>query len=313
MNKLITFIAFVFIFSSCKDNTNNNLSVFKAINEGLEQSNKVISSNNDIIYRVMEERLADPKTSEAMKVWQPKAMKVKELSDSMVNFIRRLKEDLVSEAGPVKPEDKDALERNETVVDHVFQSHGKGKELFEKLINYRREMLSVDPILNKALENDVIIFSKYFDQSINDADEFEKAFFNKKPAIAARAMLSQIENNIKVSESNFITFCNSRMCIIEIIYDSFAPLVSLSSSYVKGGDEIEINAGVGAFSTVAQPRITINNISIAVNANGLGIYRLKTPLKSGKYQVPIKIEFTKEDGTKELMTRNVEYTVIEPN
>lgn len=311
MRDFILIFCIIFIFSACKSNSDNSISIFRAIDEGLEKSSKIISADNDRIYRLMEESLLDPKTRDGMKVWQPKAIKIKELSDSIVRYIEGLKEDLVNEAGPVKPEDKDALERNETVVDHVFQSHGKGKELFEKLINYRQGILSVDPKLNKQFKNDVVIFSRYFDQNIKEGDEFTKIFFYEKSAIAARTMLSQFENNIKGNESNLINFCNSQMCIMDIFYDSFTPLISLSSSCVKGGEEIEINAGVGAFTTAVQPRITINNTSIKVNENGLGIYKIKTQTKAGKYFVPINVDFIAEDGRKESFKKTISYTVIE--
>ncbi len=311
MQQFLTAIAFLYIFSSCKDDSENNLAVFRAINEGLLQSNDEISRSNELIYRSIEESLADPQTSEGMKFWQPKAIKIKEFSDSMLNYIKGLKEELVSEAGPAKPGDKEAFERNPTVTDHLFESHGKGKALFEKLVNYKRDVLSVDPKLNNTFKDNVTIFTKEFDQNENGAKEFSKIFFSKIPAIAAMAMLSKFENNVKITENHLINYCNSQMCVLNIIYDSFAPLVSLSSSYVKAGDKIEITAGIGAFFSAPNPKISISNIAIPINENGVAIYNFKTPLKAGKYFVPVKIDFITVDGRKESFEKRIEYTVKE--
>ncbi len=86
----------------------------------------------------------------------------------------------------------------------------------------------------------------------------------------------------------------------------------MNSSCVKAGDIIEINAGVGSFSVQSQPKFTIDGKLISVNENGIMVYKFKTPLIAGKYNKPIKMEYTKPDGTRELMTKNIEYTVIDP-
>jgi hypothetical protein len=88
--------------------------------------------------------------------------------------------------------------------------------------------------------------------------------------------------------------------------------VTQSSSYVKAGEKIEINAGIGYLSTTLQPKITINQKLFQLNENGVAVYKFKTPLKAGKYYMSVKIEYTEQDGAKGLMEKNIEYTVIEP-
>lgn len=100
------------------------------------------------------------------------------------------------------------------------------------------------------------------------------------------------------------------MPIIES-YHVFQPLIALSSSCVKAGDDIIIEAGIGSFSTESRPRITINGEIIRLNDYGVASYNLKTLNKSGKYSLPVKIEFTTPDGRKDFMTKNISYTVIE--
>jgi hypothetical protein len=96
-------------------------------------------------------------------------------------------------------------------------------------------------------------------------------------------------------------------------YESFQALIGLNSSCVKAGDEIEINAGVGSFSTAAQPHFSIDGKLIPANENGIAAYKFKTPLKAGTYSKTVKIEFYKPDGTKESMAKKLDYTVIDPS
>ncbi len=314
MRYFIPLSAIILFFSSCSDNSESTLNVFRATEEGLQQSNKTISQANEAIYHSLKEQLADSRNWESTIIWQPKAMYIKELSDSIIKYIRELKEELKNEAGTDKPGDNgSSQEGNLTVTDHVFESHGRGKELFEKLLKYRQDVLLVDSGLNEMFRDNVIIFIGNFDYTRNDKAAFIKTYFNNIPLIATNAMLSKFENNVKIIENRLVTYCYNRTFIIDEHYTVFRAIVAQSSNYVKAGDEIEITAGVGSFSTASQPKFMIDGKLISGDENGIVVYKFKTPSKAGKYSKAIKIEYTKPDGTKESMTKNIEYTVIEPN
>ena len=211
MRYFISLSAIIIFFSSCSHNSGSTLNVFRSTEEGLQQSNKVISQSNEVIYHSLEERLADPKSSTYAMVWQPRALVVKSLSDTIITFIRQLKEELKGEAGFSNPLDKESFEEdNIPAVNHVFNEHDKGKELFSSLIKYRQRILAVDIQLNNEFKNNMVVFANGFDHTRNDTAAFTKSFFNDIPVIAACAMLSKLENNIRIIENNFILFCHSK-------------------------------------------------------------------------------------------------------
>jgi gliding motility-associated protein GldM len=88
-------------------------------------------------------------------------------------------------------------------------------------------------------------------------------------------------------------------------------LVGQSSNYVMPGQEIQITAGVGAYSKAAQPQITIGGTSQALDAEGRAVYKFNAS-GAGNHTVPVNVTYTKPDGTKESKTFNVEYTVGTP-
>src|SRR5436190_11875699 len=81
MRYFIAAITFIFIFSSCKDNSENNLSVYRVAEEGLQQSSKNISATTDFVYLELKEKLKASETKEKAAIWLPKAMVIKRISD----------------------------------------------------------------------------------------------------------------------------------------------------------------------------------------------------------------------------------------
>lgn len=313
MRYFISLLAIIIFFSSCSDNSGSStLNVFRATEEGLQQSVKTISQSNEVIYHSLEDRLADPKSSNYAIIWQPKALVVKSLSDTIITYIRQLKEELKDEAGFSNPLDRTSFKEDKIpTVYHFFNEHDKGKELFNHLMKYRQDILAVDTQLNNAFKNNIVVFARGFDHTRNDTGVFTKSFFNDIPVIAACAMLSKLENNIRIIENNFILFCHNKIgCLHCGGYEIVLPVVMQSSGYVKGGEIIEITAGIGVFTGMPNPKITVNGKSIPTEY-GLTSYKLKTSLKAGEHSVPVKIEFIKPDGTSDFYTKNIEYTVIE--
>jgi len=94
MQKLIVSITFVIIFSSCAEKSKNDINVFRATEEGLQQSIKVITQSNEVIYHSLKDRLTDPRSSFSTSIWEPKAAMIKWYSDSIVTYIRQMKEEL---------------------------------------------------------------------------------------------------------------------------------------------------------------------------------------------------------------------------
>src|SRR5678816_3741993 len=164
---------------------------------------------------------------------------------------------------------------------------------------------SLDPAIRKEFQNSFPV-----DLNVPKTKEGERSFttvfFHMTPTVAALTMLSKFQKNVKNAENQVVTFAHNQIGAVKVIYDQFAALVGQSSNYVMPGQEIEITAGVGAYSKAAQPQITINGAGQSLDADGRAVYKI-TASGAGSHRIPVNVTYIKPDGTKETKSVNVEY------
>ena len=304
-------ISIIVLFSSsCADNSKNDFTVYKAADDGLNLSTETISSLTHSLYCSLENKLAEYYHNKSVEYWQPKALQVKTYCQDFYQYIDALKTELKNKTGMHVASGIESYEEgNVAAVNTMFEK--KGKELYEKLIGFRKNVLAVDTQVNLEFEHPLLLFTKGFDYTKQDSKAFTKIFFNNIPAIAAILMLSKLENNIRINEYNLIGFCHSQASPV-IIHDDFPePLITQSSKYVKAGEEIQITAGIGIYTTAMKRKIVINNTVISLENEPIGFYKLKASTYRGKHIVPITIEFIQPDGAALKMQKNIEYIVID--
>jgi hypothetical protein len=146
---------------------------------------------------------------------------------------------------------------------------------------------------------------------ISSGKDFYTYFFQNKSNESAIATLNAFENNARILEQHVLWFCDLKCQVFIETYDQFQAIVAQSTSYIKAGESIEINAGVGSFTKVTQPKITVNGKLIELNYDGVATATIKGSSKPGKHYVPVSIEFIKPDGKKTKVEKEIEYTVAE--
>ena len=79
------------IISGCWSSSKTDYTLLKELEEGITNSNEILSLNNDDVYHYLETTSQDnPKGSKAA-IWQPKALLVKKFSSDIILFIDSLK------------------------------------------------------------------------------------------------------------------------------------------------------------------------------------------------------------------------------
>ena len=132
------------------------------------------------------------------------------------------------------------------------------------------------------------------------------------PAVGALSILSKFQNDIKTSENKVVTFCHEQVGKVELRFDSFEAIVGQNSKYFMPGQEIEITAGLGAFSKTKLPVVTVNGSGVTLNEKGQAIYKAAAG-GVGQHTIQVKVAFTDQDGNPQERTIPVEYTVGSAN
>jgi len=297
------------------------LNAFKVVDKSLVTSNSNLTTANTTLYNSLLEKVKDPTTSAKAAPWNERAIQAQKLSAVMDAYINQLKLDLKKEAGSkmVDVEGKQVEEYKEDDLEAATRLFGngpggqnKGPELMDKLNTFRAALLNIDPEIKKEFEKSLAVdVSGPVVGQDGKKNEFTEAYFHMTPTVAGITLLSKFQNNVKNAENQIVTYCHNQVGAVKVVYDQFAALVGQSSNYVMPGEEIEITAGVGAYSAAAKPTISINGAAASVGPDGRAVSKFQAS-GGGARSVPVKVTYTKPDGTTETKSFDVKYTVGTP-
>src|SRR6476619_7571519 len=96
---LVTIISLQVFLPGCADKVKTSIIDYKALDEGLILSNKIISDQSQRQLTSLEMKMSDPATAGKAKLWYPKAQQINKLSTAMNSYIEDLKTELKKEAG----------------------------------------------------------------------------------------------------------------------------------------------------------------------------------------------------------------------
>ena len=298
-NRLLTLLIPVLLIS-CSHKQDSNIAIYKALNEQLVRSTEIIKQQSSSPYQELDNKLRDSATAGKARRYYAEAMMVRKYSDNMVSYIDSLKECLTPN---FLNTDSTLKEDNKDAVTLLFETNGKGKELQQKLDEFKEDILSVDSDMTAEFKSGRPYLKL-------DSFSNEDQYLQDSYTISALATLSKLQNKIRIIENAMATYCNDQTFVDNEGWTRFEPVVCISSTQVKAGQNITLEAGVGAFTNTTKPTFTINGKKTSLNDENVANYTIRTLNKSGNYTAHVKIEYTKPDGTKDVLEKDVEYTVV---
>lgn len=292
------------------------LNAFKTVDKSLMTASGIVEQKNIGVFKSFQKKLADPVTKEKAELWYPKAEKAKLLADDVYNYIEALKLELKKEAKLSKDENGKEVYKEDDLdaATRMFLSNppegkAKGKELYNKLKSFKDQLLAIDPDIAKEVGATLPLD---LPEAKDDKAKMAWAytFFHMTPTVAGITILSKFQNDIKNSEAQVVEYCHKEIGEVELIYDQFQAIANANASYVMPGEEIIINAGVGAFNSASKPSVSVDGASATPTPDGSFEYKFK-PSSSGSKKVTIS--FVKPDGTTASVTKEIKYTVGVPS
>ncbi len=189
---------------------------------------------------------------------------------------------------------------------------GEGKKLRQMLEEYKNKILAIDPAIKEQFGNNLQIDLTTPPTQTKGNNTWEAAYFRMVPTVAALTMLSKFQNDVKTTENRIVSYCHEQVGKVTVRFDTYTAIVGQSTNYAMPGQEVEIMAGVGAFSKAAQPQITINGQGASLGEDGAA--RVKFAAGSiGNHRIPVHIVYVDQEGKQQVIDKTVEYTVGQAN
>ena len=166
--------------------------------------------------------------------------------------------------------------------------------LNERLLKFQKDIFNTDSSIRVTFNDDL-------------------RFVTAITEVTGSSALTSLQNNIKIVENKVTTFCNNKVGTIGDGFDWYTSIIGQNSKYLKPGETLEIQAGIGAFSTRGNPEIVIDGKLSKINEDGYVLYKTKTPNKPGTYSIPVHLSFVNPTtGKDESWMVNVNYTIAKP-
>ncbi len=290
------------------------LNAFKTVNKSLENTNSVVNKSTQTLMASLDEKRKDPATSARAELWYPKAKQAQDLSKGVFDYIQTLKDRILTEAGgdPKDPTKKFKEGDLETST-RIMISKGEGSKLLQALKEYREAMLKIDPSIDSAFGATLPIDLTKPKSESRAGKTWEGAYFHMVPTVAGLTILSKFQMDVKTSENRVVQFCHNKVGEVNVVFDSYGAVLGQSSNYLMPGQNLDITAGVGAFSKKAQPTILIGGTQAPIGEDGAAHVTLPGG-GIGQHTIPVRITYMNQNtGKMETMEKNITYNVGQAN
>jgi gliding motility-associated protein GldM len=291
------------------------LNAFKVVDKSLTGSNDNLNKANSTLYSSLKAKTEEAASAVNAKIWQPKAEQARKLSETMNNYIESVKKQLKEEAGLTLENGAEKFKEDDLEAATRLFGNGEGGknlgvELEKKLKEYKAAMLAIDPEINTEFSKTLAVDGAPATGQDGKEKSFTDAYFHMTPTVAGLTLLSKFQNNVKNAENQVATFCHAKVGEVKVKFDKTGVLVGQSSNYVMPGQEIEITAGIGAYSSAGAPQISIGGASVPV-VDGQGKYKFAAS-GSGKQTKTVTIRYKDQNGIDKVDSKEIEYTIGTP-
>lgn len=291
------------------------LNAFKTVDRSLMATNATVNHSTETILASLEEKKSDPSSAVKATIWLPKAQQAQALTKDLYNYIQELKNEIYKESGLDVAKNHDStykMDDLDVATRVLVEGKKKGAELQKKLADYKQALLNIDPLIAQEMKNSLQINLDPPPTEDKSNKTWEAAYFHMVPSVAAITILSKFQNDIKTSENKVVAFCHEQVGKVTVRFDTYAAIIGQSSNYLMPGQQIEINAGVGAFSKAAQPQITIGGRPAPLGENGAATLKLDGG-GVGAHSIPVHIVYKDQDGKDQVIDRKIDYMVGQSN
>ncbi|GAA4462004.1 hypothetical protein GCM10023093_07750 [Nemorincola caseinilytica] len=241
--------------------SNEILNAFKTLSVSIDKSNQSIELKTNEVYQQIIENMNAPGQTEKVRPYKEKADEVVKKSDEMVKYLDQWKRRIVMEAGGYSHTDSTMPDKMDNIdATTLLLVEKKGGDTLRNRILAMREFL-----LQQINQADTAAMSKSMPLAIKPADKNEhnpKADWNVEnfehmPAIAALALFSKFQNDVRASQQLIINKLFQEAHLKDIKFDTIGAVALPTTSYALEGQKIEASIMLAAFNKANKPEVKL--------------------------------------------------------
>ena len=210
-------------------------------------------------YHHFDMRLEQESEHYRLAIMHTRAQELRAASDSLYNYIQNFKVAIVRLGDGRRRYDPNAIEirnpQNLSAAAQYALTFGNGEILRNKLVEHRDLLIRLadDDPQKQAMYTALFDVS---DRPNRDGvmQRWEQAMFDNMPLGAAVAILTKIQNDVRIAELDLVQFLERQVDAADIRVDTFLPFVIPSARHLVQGEEFTLRVGLAAMNSENLPR-----------------------------------------------------------
>lgn len=262
------------------------LDAFVIVNNGLVQTDKNFTNNNNILYKSIKDQLAIQ--PDRAKEAAAGAEKLKKLSLDMYNHITGIKSELITAEDQILKDAADKIVdslgsvQNKDKYDNSTRimcgespdgSTGKARELKNKLIEFKKALIALLPEAVRKSTNLGLNTEDPPKKGV-EIETWETEKFYHLPIAAQIVVLSQLQTEIRNAEGTVLNELFKSIGATAIKVDALEAQLVPSANVVTVGDEFTAKIFVAALNKSDVPDVSVNGRQITeTDESGFIVYK----------------------------------------
>lgn len=300
--------------------SNTVLEKFIFINKSLESSVQETNVANANAVSRIQAQVEEAGEREADMAVLTKAMAVRDQTQTVLENMRNLKNELVEVTGgpsEENPEIPKNISNEEKMADYMInKKHGEQlKAMLNDYAAFLQETTGQEtaPIALDGKENPL-----FADDPAQRNKTFAQLNFANTPLVAGIATISQFETEVMMRESAALDKLAREVGAEDVKFDQIIPMVTPESRIVAAGTKYKADLFIAASSTGVTPDMYVDGKKVPVNAQGMG--QVEIPASAGSYNeeglakksFKATITVPSAGGQAKTFEKEIEYFVAKP-
>jgi gliding motility-associated protein GldM len=300
------------------------LDAFVVVNNGLVQTDKNFTNNNQLLYSSIKDQAAI-QPARAKDAFDG-SKKLKTLADELYAYISEIKTELIVAEDQVTKEvavsnldslanvqNKDKYDNSTRIMcgDGTVGAKGKASELKAKIEEFKTKIIAILPEKVRKSTN-LGLSTEDPPRKGTGVETWETQKFYHLPIAAQIVVLTQLQTEVRNAEGTVLNELFKSIGATAIKVDKLEAQMVPSANVVAIGDEFTAKIFVAALNTSDAPDVSVNGRQITeTDESGFVVYKSR-PASEGPQKIKAVVKYKDAEGQDAVSEKEFEYMAIKP-